>query len=98
LTSTTPIIPERSRSTTPIVPERETVTPFVEQQINYELNPIKTAVKQFESILVKQGKQIRALYELQKSTNEKVTWIQNQFNKQDEGKNNDLSPKVFGVS
>jgi hypothetical protein len=33
-------------------------------------------------LLKKQSKQIRALYELQKSTNEKTTWIQNQLKQQ----------------
>src|SRR5256885_72369 len=31
-----------------------------------------------DNLLIKQGKQIRALYELQKLTFEKVAWIQNQ--------------------
>jgi hypothetical protein len=58
----------------------------------------KETQKQLEAVLVKQGKQLRALYELQKSTNEKVTWIQNQIKKQNNNKNIDLSPKVFSVS
>ena len=33
----------------------------------------KNTQKQLEAVLVKQGKQLRALYELQKSINEKVT-------------------------
>lgn len=56
-------------------------------------------VKNCEKILIKQGKQIRALYELQKETNEKVTWIQNQMKaKNDKNKYIVLSEKVFGVS
>jgi pyruvate/2-oxoglutarate dehydrogenase complex dihydrolipoamide acyltransferase (E2) component len=52
-----------------------------------------------EAILVKQGKQIRALYELQKATHEKLIWIQNQIKTQNEKKKKtDLSEKVFGVS
>src|SRR5437764_1413309 len=47
-------------------------------------------------LLVKQGRQIRALYELQKSTFEKVTSIQSQLKKTN--KNIELSSKVFSVS
>jgi hypothetical protein len=47
-------------------------------------------------MLIKQGRQIRALYELQKSTLEKVTSIQNQLKKTN--KNIELSSKVFAVS
>jgi len=49
-----------------------------------------------EAMLVKQGRQIRALYELQKSTFEKVTSIQSQLKKTN--KNIELSSKVFSVS
>ena len=52
--------------------------------------------KSIEAMLVKQGRQIRALYELQKSTFEKVTSIQNQLKKTN--KNIELSSKVFAVS
>jgi hypothetical protein len=52
--------------------------------------------KSIEAMLVKQGRQIRALYELQKSTFEKVTSIQNQLKKTN--KNIGLSSKVFTVS
>ena len=55
--------------------------------------------KNCESMLVKQGKQIRALYELQKVTIEKTTWIQNEIKKlSDKKKNVDLSKKVFSIS
>jgi hypothetical protein len=50
-----------------------------------------------EAMLVKQGRQIRALYEVQKSTLEKVTSIQNQL-KKTSNKNIELSSKVFSVS
>ena len=46
-------------------------------------------------MLIKQGKQIRALYELQKETLEKVSYIQQQTKKLN---NVDLSHKVFSVS
>lgn len=51
-----------------------------------------------EAMLVKQGRQIHALYELQKSTFEKVSSIQTQVKKLATSKSNDLSAKVFGVS
>ena len=54
--------------------------------------------KEVQKILIKQGKQIRALYELQKSTNERITWIVNQVKQQNSDKDNDLNPKVFMVS
>ena len=55
--------------------------------------------KQLENILIKQGKQIRVLYELHKVTDEKVSWIQAQIKKQIKDQERiDLSPKVFGVS
>ena len=47
-------------------------------------------------MLIKQGRQIRALYELQKSTFEKVTSIQKQL--KNSNKSIELSSKVFGVS
>jgi hypothetical protein len=50
-----------------------------------------------ESILVKQGKQIRALYELQKATFEKVSTIQKEMKKLT-NKNVELSSKVLNVS
>jgi ribosomal protein S4E len=65
-------------------------------------NIIEKIVKQFEEnqkILIKQGKQIRAVYELQKVTNKRVTLIQNQMEKNTDDKQFvDLNPKVFSVS
>ena len=54
--------------------------------------------EQIQSILVKQGKQLRALYEMQKSTNEQIAWIVNQVKQQSNKDSNDLNPKVFMVS
>ena len=52
-----------------------------------------------EELLKKQSKQIRTLYELQKSTNEKITWIQNQLKQQTNNNNDiDLNSKVFIVN
>ena len=50
-----------------------------------------------EAILVKQSKQIRALYELQKATFEKLSTFQNQMRKLT-SKMTELSQKVFSVS
>lgn len=65
-------------------------------------NNIEKIIKQFEEnqrILIKQGKQIRAVYELQKATNKKVTWIQKEMEKNTNDKQFvDLNPKVFSVS
>jgi hypothetical protein len=49
-------------------------------------------------MIIKQGKQIRALYELQKKTNEKLVSIDSQVKKQNKKNDTDLSPKVFNVS
>ena len=54
--------------------------------------------KQLLEMFKKQSKQLRALYEMQKTTASKVTWIQNQIKKQNETKSKELSDKVFGVS
>jgi hypothetical protein len=54
--------------------------------------------KQIQAILVKQGKQLRALYEMQKSTIEQVAWIVNQVKQQNNKDSIDLTPKVFMVS
>jgi hypothetical protein len=51
-----------------------------------------------EAMLIKQSRQIRALYELQKSTFGKVSIIQTQVKKLTSTKNTDLSTKVFNVS
>ena len=55
------------------------------------------AATNIEKMLVKQGKQIRALYELGKKTIERIDSIHNQLKKLNE-KTIDLSPKVFSVS
>ena len=53
--------------------------------------------EEIRRLLLKQSKQIRALYELQKSTLEKLTTVEKQLKKLID-KNTDLSPKVFNVS
>jgi hypothetical protein len=51
-----------------------------------------------ETMLIKQGKQIRALYELQKATFERVSSIQNQLKKLTSDDDTELNSKVFSVS
>jgi hypothetical protein len=51
-----------------------------------------------EAILIKQGKQNRAIYDLQKVTLEKVLLLQAQVKKIKSEKSNELSQKVFNVS
>jgi flagellar biosynthesis GTPase FlhF len=51
-----------------------------------------------EAILIKQGKQNRAIYDLQKVTLEKVSLLQAQVKKIKSEKSNELSQKVFNVS
>ena len=90
-----------SRQTTPLLPEQQEEQDIVNNQTRYysgiqhQHNKRET---QLEAMLVKQGKQICALYELNKSINEKLTWIQGQIKKQNKNKDIDLSPKVFSVS
>ena len=48
--------------------------------------------------IAKHSRQIRAIYELQKATFEKISIIQNQVKKLTSSKNTDLNPKVFSVS
>jgi tRNA(Ser,Leu) C12 N-acetylase TAN1 len=51
-----------------------------------------------EAMLVKQGKQIRALYEVQKETLEKLDSIQNQVKKLASSKSAELDQKIYNVS
>jgi hypothetical protein len=87
-TSTTPTVTGTSTSTETSTPTGTTASRPDNRGLSYE------------NLLVKQGKQIRALYEIQKQTFEKVTWIQKQIKKQNNDNNHktDLSPKVFNVS
>jgi hypothetical protein len=110
--STTPITPldvERQHSTTPVNVQHLTSPIDVQHSTSPTslISPLESETivsrsrtrTNVESILVKQGKQIRALYELQKATHEKLIWIQNQIKTQNEKKKKtDLSEKVFGVS
>ena len=110
LKSHDPIVSKCSKVTSPIVPKTEspivakTETPIVsklvmpQQTVCHNISQeTSDTQKWLETILIKQGRQIHALYQLQKSTNDGVIWIQEQMKKQNEGKI-DLSAKVFSVS
>ena len=77
----TPQLPEPEH--TPQLPEPETP-----QLANFQ---------QIEKLFAKQGKQIRAIYEMQKTAHEKLSSVQAQLKKLT-SKNTELSKKVFGVS
>jgi hypothetical protein len=49
-------------------------------------------------MMIKQGKQIKALYELLKAMDGKMDWIQNNLKKHDSESNIELSAKIFAVS
>lgn len=49
-------------------------------------------------MLIKQGKQIRALYGLQKTSLERILFLQTQVKKLSSDKKNDLNPKILSVS
>jgi len=51
-----------------------------------------------EAMMIKQSKQIRILYELQKTAIDKISRLQTQVNKLTSDKSNELSSKVFSVS
>ena len=71
-------------------------TPSVEIPSNRALSDDR--LTNIEAILIKQGKQNRAIYELQKMTWEKVSSLQTQIKKIKSDKSDELSPKVFNVS
>jgi len=84
--------PVRSRRSTPVIEKNiEDIAPSSKPTGTKRRDSTR-----IEAMLVKQGRQIRALYELQKSTFEKVTSIQSQLKKTN--KNIELSSKVFSVS
>ena len=72
--------PVRSRRSTPVIEENiKDIAPSSKPTGTKRRD--STRDTKFEAMLVKQGRQIRALYELQKSTFEKVTSIQSQLKK-----------------
>src|SRR5256886_11479744 len=88
--------PVRSRRSTPIIEENIKDIAPSSKPTGTKRQDSTRDTKSIEAMLVKQGRQIRALYELQKSTFEKVTSIQSQLKKTN--KNIELSSKVFSVS
>ncbi|GBB93400.1 hypothetical protein RclHR1_21610001 [Rhizophagus clarus] len=99
---TTPIDDEEhSRLTTPIdfvtssvdIEHSELFTLTTSEQQHHETNSIyEKWENQLKDMLIKQGKQVRALYELHKLMNEKLSWIQSQIKKQTKSRD-DLNPK-----
>jgi hypothetical protein len=103
----TPIIEDddqhsiRSASTRPPTPilEREQQLTSIRREISLDNNErIEKQIQSIQSILVKQGKQIRAIYELQKTNMEKMDKVYNQLKKINKDQSNELSAKVFAVS
>jgi len=96
------IIIRSSRSHTPInmsptaMQQSQRSTPSVEIPSHRALSDDR--LTNIEAILIKQGKQNRAIYELQKMTWEKVSSLQNQIKKIKSDKSDELSQKVFNVS
>jgi hypothetical protein len=91
----------QSRRSTPIVEQ-----PIVDLTQSQHSTPMvrrvssddRSTLNNIEALLIKQGKQIRALYEMQKSSLEKISSLQTQVKKLSSDKNNELSSKVFNVS
>ena len=103
-----PISTERqqSRRSTPIGEPPIGEPPIVETAQSRHSTPMVSRVSSddrgplnnIEAMLIKQGKQIRVLYELQKTSLEKISCLQTQVKKLSSEKNNELSLKVFSVS
>lgn len=102
--SITPILPTQwERSRTPVIDLENNVLQILLDDLNRESRErfdkqFEKFEKQCEPMLVKQGKQIRALYELQKNTHKKIIWTQDQIKNQNKKNTTDLSTKVFSVS
>src|SRR5262249_29281703 len=104
------IIIRSSRPTTPLLPsdidddaaderdfrQRELQQRNLQQRDNESQEKLKEQVGEMWEMMIKQGKQIRALYQLLKSMNDKVTFIQGEIKK--DTSSTDLSAKVFAVS
>ena len=96
---------QQSRLSTPIV-ELPIIEPLIVElpidepaQSQYSTPiVIPPIADRIEAMLIKQGKQIRVLYELQKTLLEKISSLQAQVKKLNSDKNNELSSKIFNVS
>ena len=98
------VIIRRSRSTTPILPlaeaDADTISPAMPTTpiVTTPVTSTPPSSSNIEYLLVKQGKQIFALYEMQKKMMEKIDNVQEQLKKIVHNKTTDLSPKIFNVS
>ena len=102
----------RSRSHTPIMDPKtmnamsEIMSPTATQQSQRSTPSVEIPsrvtsddrLNNIEAILIKQGKQNRIIYELQKLSYEKISSLQTQIKKLSSDKSNQLSQKVFNVS
>jgi hypothetical protein len=89
----------RSRSHTPILPSEadDHLRQLDVQQQRRDNETLEKQVGAMRELMVKHGKQIRALYQLLKSMDEKLGWVQNHLKKDSES-SVELSAKVFAVS
>ena len=93
--------PAQSQHSTPIVepsiaePAQSQHSTSIVRRISFDN---RSPFNNIEAMLIKQGKQIRILYELQKTSIEKISWLQTQVKKLNSDKDNELSSKVFNVS
>ena len=60
--------------------------------------PSEDRLGNIKAMMIKHGKQNRIIYEMQKSTLDKLSSLQAQVKKINSEKNNELSSKVFNVS
>lgn len=87
----TPILEDEQRSSI----RRDSISL---ERLDNNFERIEKQIKSIQSILVKQGKQIRAIYDLQKNNNERVEKVHSHLKKLNKEKGNELSAKVFSVS
>ena len=84
-----PTATQQSRRSTP------TPTPSVEIPSRV---PSEDRLGNIEAMMIKHGKQNRIIYEMQRSTLDKLSSLQTQVKKINSEKNNELSSKIFNVS
>ena len=98
-----PIASQRSRQSTPILEPSQLLysTLIIEtgiassKRVSFDK---RDTLDNLEAMMIKQSKQIRILYELQKTAIDKISRLQTQVNKLTSDKSNELSSKVFSVS
>ena len=93
------VSPSMSRRSTPAfeIPTQRSQPEHTPDVTQPEHTPQLTNFQQIEKLFAKQSKQIRAIYEMQKTAHEKLSSVQAQLKKLT-SKNTELSKKVFGVS